>query len=513
MVKGRFSIGTRYNFSHSSPSREDDSSMAELFDVSSDEPGEDEEGDARPWSSSASWDASAADSDFFVPIFSPHFRFTSSDQEVPSDSEYESSYEESSLPVDDACPDCADHLAFGNLDGAEDMGSDYLRLGLGLGSVDFGKDEMESDLEEAQLGGNWGARFGEDEGLRAVGFGSETESDLDEQDEGISRERIVDFGMEIGRDELRSDLEEAHLPGNWGCGFEHGEGLRIVDLGSEIESDLDEGNLSERLVDFGMEFGNEDQGSDLEEEHLGGIWGSAFSRDEPCTSRKAEGLRIVGFGSDTESDLDEQSEEIPLERTPAFDCSPETLLNDLYNVGLNQDFEWEEVEESAADSEDLEIDEDDEEERPRLDWEFLLAMNSLNSSLLVDYDGFEEQHADIGYSSENEILFEQFVGQESFIKGSPPTAIQVIEDLPSVVLTQSTVCAVCKDEISLEENPKQLPCSHCYHGECILPWLRIRNTCPVCRHELPTDDPDYELQRVARAGTGTIALYRLEVFD
>jgi hypothetical protein len=32
-------------------------------------------------------------------------------------------------------------------------------------------------------------------------------------------------------------------------------------------------------------------------------------------------------------------------------------------------------------------------------------------------------------------------------------------------------CAVCKDEFTLGECTKQLPCSHRYHQQCIMPWL------------------------------------------
>ncbi|PQM39413.1 E3 ubiquitin-protein ligase Praja-1 [Prunus yedoensis var. nudiflora] len=59
-----------------------------------------------------------------------------------------------------------------------------------------------------------------------------------------------------------------------------------------------------------------------------------------------------------------------------------------------------------------------------------------------------------------------------------------------------------KDRIASEDPVRSLPCCHYYHQDCIVPWLGIRNTCPVCKYELPTDDPDYERSKCERAARG-----------
>lgn len=42
-------------------------------------------------------------------------------------------------------------------------------------------------------------------------------------------------------------------------------------------------------------------------------------------------------------------------------------------------------------------------------------------------------------------------------------------------------CAICVDNMTKGEKVAVLPCSHFFHGPCVVPWLRLHNTCPVCR--------------------------------
>ncbi|XP_050376462.1 E3 ubiquitin-protein ligase RING1 [Argentina anserina] len=104
-----------------------------------------------------------------------------------------------------------------------------------------------------------------------------------------------------------------------------------------------------------------------------------------------------------------------------------------------------------------------------------------------------------------EQLIQQLAENDPNRYGTPPASKSAVGALPVVKITKellesdSSQCAVCKDSFELDEEAKQMPCKHIYHSDCILPWLELHNSCPVCRHELPTDDTDYE-QRVRGAG-------------
>ncbi|XP_039013555.1 E3 ubiquitin-protein ligase RDUF2-like [Hibiscus syriacus] len=45
-------------------------------------------------------------------------------------------------------------------------------------------------------------------------------------------------------------------------------------------------------------------------------------------------------------------------------------------------------------------------------------------------------------------------------------------------------CAVCLEDFEARENVRVTPCNHMFHEECILPWVKDRGDCPVCRFVL-----------------------------
>ncbi|KAM6432255.1 E3 ubiquitin-protein ligase RNF181 [Liasis olivaceus] len=79
----------------------------------------------------------------------------------------------------------------------------------------------------------------------------------------------------------------------------------------------------------------------------------------------------------------------------------------------------------------------------------------------------------------------------------PPAARRAVESLPEVRVTalqadKGLKCPVCLLEFEEQERVRKMPCQHLFHAGCILPWLGKTNSCPLCRHELPTDDEQYE---------------------
>jgi len=82
-------------------------------------------------------------------------------------------------------------------------------------------------------------------------------------------------------------------------------------------------------------------------------------------------------------------------------------------------------------------------------------------------------------------------------KSTPPASLQAIEQLPRITISQEHIdkkddCPICKELFSLAETVLQIPCAHRFHPDCIKEWLKIHNSCPLCRYELPTANRKYE---------------------
>ncbi|KAB5587001.1 hypothetical protein PHYPO_G00007940 [Pangasianodon hypophthalmus] len=77
--------------------------------------------------------------------------------------------------------------------------------------------------------------------------------------------------------------------------------------------------------------------------------------------------------------------------------------------------------------------------------------------------------------------------------GPPPAEKEKISSLPTVIVSQeqadsSLECPVCKEDYTVGEPVRQLPCNHFFHSDCIVPWLELHDTCPVCRKSLSGED-------------------------
>ncbi|KAF8054018.1 hypothetical protein N665_1355s0003 [Sinapis alba] len=106
-----------------------------------------------------------------------------------------------------------------------------------------------------------------------------------------------------------------------------------------------------------------------------------------------------------------------------------------------------------------------------------------------------------------EQLIQQLAENDPNRYGTPPASKSAIDGLPTVKVSKEDTlksemnqCAVCMDEFEDGSDVKQMPCKHVFHQDCLMPWLQLHNSCPVCRYELPTDDPDYESRGQGQGG-------------
>lgn len=258
--------------------------------------------------------------------------------------------------------------------------------------------------------------------------------------------------------------------------------------------------------------------SDTESDGFDSIYGESESNVSFSGYRVFHGgsdtVSFSAYGGDSDASVDGHSmldNEIFTNPNAGSDLDTDTDIDPMH-VGLNQ---W--------DSDDQEEEEDEEEEWEEADSLVHRLQRSLDSSEanegassfavrgrrdayfpnIFRYAGNSGDYLDARGFEE---LLEHLAETDSSRRGAPPAAVSFVNNLPRVVISEdhekqdNLTCAICKDFLSLGSIANQLPCFHLYHPSCILPWLSARNTCPLCRYEVPTDDKEYEECRLRRNG-------------
>ena len=63
-----------------------------------------------------------------------------------------------------------------------------------------------------------------------------------------------------------------------------------------------------------------------------------------------------------------------------------------------------------------------------------------------------------------------------------------IKAMPTVKSKENLQCSVCLDDFEISAEAGEMPCKHKFHNGCILPWLELHSSCPVCRFQIAADE-------------------------
>ncbi|KAJ0266967.1 RING-type E3 ubiquitin transferase [Hirschfeldia incana] len=135
----------------------------------------------------------------------------------------------------------------------------------------------------------------------------------------------------------------------------------------------------------------------------------------------------------------------------------------------------------------------------------VIMINPLNQSLVVQGESRRSHHhpaltslGDYFIGPGLDLLLQHLAENDPNRQGTPPARREVVDALPTVKITEPSLqCSVCLDEFERGvEEAKEMPCKHKFHVKCIVPWLEIHSSCPVCRFELPSGSGDGEESKV-----------------
>lgn len=164
----------------------------------------------------------------------------------------------------------------------------------------------------------------------------------------------------------------------------------------------------------------------------------------------------------------------PISPFDVFADSPEEFMGDMFEpfmfFGPPDDFLMVDDEEDFYDF-------------PSFPPMMLGMMNHHQSSamrFIIDYMGLGSAFFQPELSLEG--FFSQLQAQHpDRIRPASSSAVRRIEKKPVDRAMTEEVCTVCQDKFKRGQQASVLRCEHSFHTDCLDPWLRTNDTCPVCR--------------------------------
>ncbi|XP_008793322.1 E3 ubiquitin-protein ligase SIRP1 [Phoenix dactylifera] len=134
--------------------------------------------------------------------------------------------------------------------------------------------------------------------------------------------------------------------------------------------------------------------------------------------------------------------------------------------------------------------------------ERVILINPFNQAIILQgsFDAGETQRQNsnsnsFGASFEDyflgpglDLLLQHLAENDPNRYGSPPAQKEAIDAMPTVKIVEAMSCSVCLEDFEIGGEAREMPCKHKFHCGCILPWLELHSSCPVCRFQMPADE-------------------------
>jgi len=91
-------------------------------------------------------------------------------------------------------------------------------------------------------------------------------------------------------------------------------------------------------------------------------------------------------------------------------------------------------------------------------------------------------------------VIEEFLRNDPNRHGPPPASEDAISKLnefkfdPCDSTRSCKTCSVCQDDYIKDDTVLEMPCKHEFHKDCVVSWLKLHNTCPVCRDSVESQN-------------------------